>query len=163
MAKQIVLTEAQLEFLSNVKELVESYTREKLHQRVRSNTVVYARYLFTIIVTSETVNYSKFTEEETAFYLGINHATINHYKNAYTPPHSHVRDLKVLSSYLSMMLSNKVPVDYIKKLVIVDKISIEDLIDATIESKKMNEYQIMVFADSLKKHCLNRIIDKVKN
>jgi len=163
MAKQIVLTEDQLEFLDNVKKLVESFTREKLHEKIRSNAVVYARYLFTVVVTSETENYNKFTEEETAFYLGINHATINHYKNVYRPPYSHVKDLRILNKYLTLMLSEKVPVDYVKNLVVVDKISIEDLIDATIESKKMNEYQIMVFADSLKRHCLNRILDKVKN
>ena len=163
MAKQIVLTEVQIEFLDNVKKLVESYTREDIHEKIRSNAIVYARYLFTVIVTSETDNYNKFTEEETALYLGVNHATINHYKNVYRPPYSHLKDLKILNKYLTLILSNRVPVDYVKNLLIVDKISIEDLIDATIESKKMNEYQILVFADSLKRHCLNRIIDKVKN
>lgn len=163
MAKVIVLTENQIEFLDNVKKLVESFTRENIHEKTRSNAVVYARYLFTIIVTSKIDKYDRFTEEETALYLGINHATISHYKNVYRPPYSHLKDLKLLSKYLTIMLSDKVPIDYVKNLVIVDKISIEDLIDATIESKKMNEYQILVFADSLKKHCLNRIIDRIKN
>ena len=163
MAKPITFTESQIEFLEDVKDLIKSHIREDIHDEKRTNLVVYAKFLFVSIVTNKSNSFHKFSEYETAFYLGIDHSTVNFYKNRYCPPATFIKDLRALRRYLLIVLSEKVPKDYIKKLVMSNKIEIEDLIDAIIEVKQFNEYEILKFSDSLKKHCLNRILDKVKN
>ena len=163
MAKPIAFTESQIEFLEDVKDLIKSHIKENIHNEKRTNAVVYAKFLFVSIVTNRSNSFHKFSEYETAHYLGIDHSTINFYKNRYAPPTTFVKDLSILRKCLKTVLSEKVPKEYIKKLVMSNKIEIEDLIDAIIEVKNFNEYEILKFSDSLKKHCLNRILDKVKN